>query len=398
MISHLPILIVGAGPVGLTAALLLVEAGLPVLVLEKNSGLARDMRASTFHPATLDLLKRVGLAEPLIAGGSISQAWQFTIHGTKRHAVFDLEILNGETAHPYSLLCEQFHLTGLLLERLEQSPLFEVRFNHEVTAVEPSDAGVRVDLRWPGGQVQWQADWLIAADGGDSVVRHCLDLPFPAGDLGKASVNLVLDHPFHHDVAGLLGHNYAWTDSGYYSLMQIRDLWRFSFACPEDLPARDALDEPTLQAMLQSLFGGSAPYTILQSNHYLQHEHCMDAFRHGRVLFAGDAAHLNVPVGGMGMNSGIHDAFCLAEHLAPVVGGRGDTLLDRYSRRRRGVTIEVVRPLSGQFYRWLRETDPSRREAIWAEWQAIVGGPGRTRDFLLDYTMIRSREREREID
>lgn len=398
MISHLPILIVGAGPVGLTAALLLVEAGLPVLVLERNSGLARDMRASTFHPATLDLLGRVGLAEPLIAGGSISQAWQFMVHGTKRHAVFDLDILRDDTRHPYSLLCEQFHLTSLLLERLERNPLFEVRFNHEVTAIEPVDGAVSVDLRWPGGQVQWQADWLIAADGGDSVVRGCLGLPFPAGELGKASVTLVLDHPFHHDVDGLLGVNYAWTEDGFYSLMQIRDLWRFSFAPPLDQPARDALAEPALQALLQPLFRGSAPYIILQSNHYTQYEHCMDAFRYGQVLFAGDAAHLNVPVGGMGMNSGIHDAFCLAEHLAPVIRGEDATLLDRYSRRRRAVTLEIVRRLSAQMYRWLRETDPSRREAIWAEWQAIVGNPGRTREFLLDYTMIRSLQREREID
>jgi 3-(3-hydroxy-phenyl)propionate hydroxylase len=398
VISHLPILIVGAGPVGLTAALLLVDTGHPVLVLERNSGLARDMRASTFHPATLDLLGHIGLAEPLIAGGSISQAWQFMVHGSKRHAVFDLAILRGDTAHPYFLLCEQFQLTSLLLERLERNPLFEARFNHEVTAVEPVDGGVRVDLRSPDGEAQWQADWLIAADGGDSRVRSCLDLPFPAGELGKASVTLVLDHPFHHDLDGLLGVNYAWTPDGYYSLMQIRDLWRFSFAPPLDQPAQDALAEPALQDRLQRLFRGTAPWSILQSNHYTQHEHCMEAFRYGQVLFAGDAAHLNVPVGGMGMNSGIHDAFCLAEHLAPVLRGGDDALLERYSRRRRAVALAAVRQLSAQLYRWLRETDPAARESIWAEWGAIVDSRERTRAFLLDYTMLRSRQQEREIE
>jgi 3-(3-hydroxy-phenyl)propionate hydroxylase len=397
MISHLPILIVGAGPVGLTAALLLVESGLPVLVLERNSGLARDVRASTFHPATLDLLGRLGLADPLIAGGSIAQAWQFMIHGTKQHTVFDLDILRSDTAHPYSLLCEQFHLTSLLLERLERNPLFEVRFNHEVTAVEPGEESVGVSLRWPGGEVRWQAEWVVAADGGDSIVRTCLGLPFPAGDLGKASVTVVLDHPFHHDVEGLLGVNHAWTEDGFYSLMQIRDLWRFSFAPPLDQPAPDALAEPAVQARLQALFRGGAPYAILQANHYIQYEHCMRAFRIGRVLFAGDAAHLTVPVAGMGMNSGIHDAFCLAEHLAPVLRGADAGLLDRYSRRRRAVTLRDVRRLTAQMYRWLRETDPGRREAIWAGWQAIVGSAARTREFLLDYAMIASQRRERDI-
>ncbi|MCU0990287.1 MAG: FAD-dependent monooxygenase, partial [Xanthomonadales bacterium] len=91
--SYLPIAIVGAGPVGLVCAALLVEAGHPVLVLERNSGLARDMRASTFHPATLDLLEPLGVVEPLVACGSISQGWQYMIHGTKRHAVFDLDVI-----------------------------------------------------------------------------------------------------------------------------------------------------------------------------------------------------------------------------------------------------------------------------------------------------------------
>jgi 2-polyprenyl-6-methoxyphenol hydroxylase-like FAD-dependent oxidoreductase len=101
--SYLPIAIIGAGPVGLVSAALLVAAGHPVLVLEKNSGLARDMRASTFHPATLDLLEPLGVADPLIACGSIAQSWQYMIHGTKQHAVFDLEVIADRTRHPSRL-------------------------------------------------------------------------------------------------------------------------------------------------------------------------------------------------------------------------------------------------------------------------------------------------------
>jgi 2-polyprenyl-6-methoxyphenol hydroxylase-like FAD-dependent oxidoreductase len=398
MISHLPIVIVGAGPVGLTAALLLVDSGHPVLVVEKNSGLARDMRASTFHPATLDLLEPLGLAEPLIAGGSIVQAWQFMIHGTKRHAVFDLELIGDATRHPYFLLCEQYHLTSLLLERLETSPLFEIRFNHELAALDPGEDGVSFQLNWPGGEVKWRADWMIAADGGDSAVRQCMGLPFRAGKHSKTTITLVLDHPFHHEVEGLLGDNYAWTRKGYYSLMQIRNLWRFSYGPRPGQSATEAVSAPAAQKMLQSLFPGGGPYQPLQSNHYAQQEHCMDAFRHGRVLFAGDSAHLNVPVGGMGMNSGVHDAFCLAEHLSPVLRGEDDALLDRYSRRRRTIAVEEVQRLSAQLFRWLAEPDPDRREAIWSEWTHLLESRRRTREFLLESTMIRSRQREAEID
>lgn len=398
MISHLPIVIVGAGPVGLTAALMLVDDGHPVLVVEKNSGLARDMRASTFHPPTLDLLEPLGLAEPLIAGGSIVQAWQFMAHGTKRHAVFDLEQISDATHHPYFLLCEQYHLTSLLLERLERNPLFEIRFNHELAALEPDDDGVSFRLSWPGGEVEWRADWMIAADGGDSAVRQCMGLPFRPGEHSKTTITLVLDHPFHDEVEGLLGVNYAWTDTGYYSLMQIRNLWRFSYGPPPGRGAEDAASGPVAQGLLQTLFPGNGPYRLLQSNQYVQREHCMDSFRQGRVLFAGDSAHLNVPVGGMGMNSGVHDAFCLAEHLSPVLRGGDDALLERYSRRRRTIALEEVQRLSARLYRWMGETDPDRREAIWAEWSDLLQSRPRTREFLLESSMICSREREREIN
>lgn len=396
--SHLPLVIVGAGPVGLFTALLLVEAGHPVLVLDRNSGLARDMRASTFHPATLDLLEERGLDEPLIACGSISQGWQYMIHGTKRHAVFDLELIADRTRHPYRLQCEQFHLTSLMLERLEANPLFEIRFNHEVTTVRRQADGAVFGVRSPGGEADWRADWLIAADGGGSTVRKRLKLPFEGGVLPKTSITLVLDYPFQEHVDGLLGVNYVWTDTGHYTLIQIRNLWRFSYSADPGQTIEEALSEPVAQSHLQSLFPRSQPYTVLQRNHHTLQQRCLDAFRAGRVLFAGDAAHLNSPAGGMGMNSGIHDAQCLAEHLLPVLEGADEMLLDRYSRRRRTIALEEVQRLSARNYRWHWETNPARRDEIWRELRAIVEDSERTRDFLLDSSMIRSRQREGEID
>jgi 3-(3-hydroxy-phenyl)propionate hydroxylase len=396
--SYLPIAIIGAGPVGLVSAALLVAAGHPVLVLEKNSGPARDMRASTFHPATLDLLEPLGVADPLIACGSIAQSWQYMIHGTKRHAVFDLEVIADRTRHPYRLQCEQFHLTSLLLERLEADPLFEIRFNHEVTSVREQDGKVAIGLRWPAGEMEWQAGWLIAADGGRSAVRGQLGLAFEGSVFPRTSIALVLDHPFQEHVDGLLGVNYVWTETGHYSLIQIRNLWRFVYSPDPGQSVEDALSDPVAQAHLQSLFPRREPYTVLQRNHYTLQQRCLNSFRAGHVLFAGDAAHLNSPVGGMGMNSGIHDAHCLVEHLLPVLGGADAALLDRYSRRRRTVALEEVQPLSARNYHWHRETDPTRREAIWRELQEIVEDRERMRDFLLDSSMIRSRQREREID
>lgn len=391
------IVVVGAGPVGLFAAVLLIDAGLRVTLVEKNDGLALDMRASTFHPATLDLLDAIGLAEPLIARGSITPGWQYMIHGTKKHAVFDLESISDLTRHPYRLQCEQFHFASIALDHLLASSRFRIRFGHEVQETEEHGDFIRLRIRGPVGEYRLETPWLIAADGGRSPIRNMLGLPFEGSVFPKTSITLVVNHPFQDEVPGLLGVNYVWTRSAHYSLMQIRDLWRFSYSPNPDQSAEQALSEQEAQARLQDVFPSGRRYEILQGNHYTLQQRCLDSFRAGRVLFAGDAAHLNSPVGGLGMNSGMHDAQCLVEHLLPVLQGAEEGLLDRYSRRRRTVALEEVQRLSARNYRWHRETDPQKRKDIWRTLQEIVGDEAKTREFLMDSSMIRSRQREKEI-
>jgi 3-(3-hydroxy-phenyl)propionate hydroxylase len=393
-----PILIAGAGPVGLFCALLLTQAGYRVVLLEKNAALAKDMRASTFHPATLDLFDPHGLAAALLARGSTAARWQYMIHGTQERAVFDLDVIGDLTAHPYRLQCEQFHFTELALAKLEDDPLFEMRFEHEVVRLQDQGTSVRIEAMSPAGLRSFTTPWLIAADGGKSTVRKQMELAFEGSVFPKTSITLVLDYPFQNDLPELLGVNYVWTDSGHYSLMQIRDLWRFSYSPDQDQSVEEALSEPVAQSHVQAVFPRREPYTLLQRNYYTLQQRSLDAFRVGRVLFAGDSAHLNSPAGGMGMNGGLHDAQCLAEHLLPVLDGEDDTLLDRYSRKRRTIALEEVQRLSARNYRRHRETDPQRRARIWRKLQKTVSDRESMRDFLLDSSMIRSRQREREID
>ncbi len=393
-----PIVIAGAGPVGLFAAILLVRAGFQVIVLEKNDHLALDMRASTFHPATLDLLGSIGLAEPLVARGSITPGWQYMIHGTKEHAVFDLDSINDLTDHPFRLQCEQFHFSNIAVEYLVSSPLFQIRFGHELLEVKDHGNEVHLQVRSPVSDYELTTPWLIVADGGRSTVRKHMGLAFEGSLFPRTSIALVLNHPFQHDIPGLLGINYVWTESGYYGLMQIRDLWRFYYSPDPEQSVEEALSEPGAQAHLQSVFPAHEPYELLQRNHYTLQQRCLESFRVGRILFAGDAAHLDSPAGGMGMNGGMHDAHCLVEHLVPVLQGAPDSSLDRYSRRRRTIALEEVQRLSARNYRWIRETDSSKREQIWQELQDIVNDRDKTRDFLLNSSMIRSRQREKEID
>jgi 3-(3-hydroxy-phenyl)propionate hydroxylase len=392
-----PIIIAGAGPVGLFAAVLLVRAGVRVIMLEKFEGLSLDRRASTFHPATLDLLDSVGLAERLVALGSINQGWQYMIHGTKNHAVFDLETISDLTRHPYRLQCEQYYFSDIAIDYLLGNPLFEIRFGHEVLEVEDRGGEVRIRAGKPGAEYGLKTSWLVAADGGNSTIREQLGLPFAGSVLPSTSITLVLNHPFQNEIPGLLGVNYVWTQSGYYSLIQIRDLWRFTYSPEPGQDLSEALSAPVAQAHIQSIFPSLRPYELLHIDHYTLQQRCLEAFRHGRVLFVGDAAHLNSPTGGMGMNAGIHDAQCLVEHLLPVLEGADDELLNRYSRRRRTIALEEIQRLSARNFRWHREMNPSRRMEIWRELQEIVKDHKKTRDFLLDSSMIRSRWREQEI-
>jgi len=367
------------------------------MVLEKFEGLSLDRRATTFHPATLDLLDPMGLAEPLIARGSIKQGWQYMIHGTKNHAVFDLASISDLTSHAYRLQCEQFYFSDIALEFLLTSPLFEIRFDQGILGVEDRGGEVWIKAGKPGATYELTTPWLIAADGGASTVRDCMNLAFEGNVLPSTSITLVLNHPFQNDIPGLLGVNYVWTKTGYYSLIQIRDLWRFTYSPEPEQSLSDALSAPVVQAHIQSVFPSLQPYELLHIDHYSLQQRCLETFRHGRVLFAGDSAHLISPTGGMGMNAGIHDAYCLAEHLLPVLQGADDELLNRYSRRRRTIVREEIQRLSERNFRWHREINPSRRMEIWQELQEIVTDYQKTRDFLLDSSLIRSRWRELEI-
>ena len=393
-----PVTIVGAGPSGLTLAWWLIQHGHGVTVLERESTVPKDMRASTFHPATLDLLADSGLADELVARGTVVPQWQYLIHESGERAVFDMTRLSDVTAYPFRLQCEQFQLTELLVARLTEHPSCSLHFDADVKAVTASTDGVQIQYQQYSKIVDADCDWLVAADGASSQVRKSLGLTFDGQVFPKTSITLVLDYPFEDDIANLLGVNYVWLPDRHYSLMRLRNTWRFTYSPEQDQDVDRALSDPVARAHIANVSAAAAGATIRSRNHYTLHQRCLDRFCHDRVLFVGDAAHLNSPAGGMGMNTGIHDARSLADHLAPVLEGEDPVLLERYDRRRRTIAREEVQRLSAQNYARHRETQADKRQVIWRELQEIVSNPVKHRDYLLDAAMIRSREREQTIE
>ena len=393
-----PVTIVGAGPSGLTLAWWLIQHGHGVTVLERESTVPKNMRASTFPPATLDLLADSGLADELVARGTVVPQWQYLIHESGERAVFDMTRLSDVTAYPFRLQCEQFQLTELLVARLTEHPSCSLHFDADVKAVTASTDGVQIQYQQYSKIVDADCDWLVAADGASSQVRKSLGLTFDGQVFPKTSITLVLDYPFEDDIANLLGVNYVWLPDRHYSLMRLRNTWRFTYSPEQDQDVDRALSDPVARAHIANVSAAAAGATIRSRNHYTLHQRCLDRFCHDRVLFVGDAAHLNSPAGGMGMNTGIHDARSLADHLAPVLEGEDPVLLERYDRRRRTIAREEVQRLSAQNYARHRETQADKRQVIWRELQEIVSNPVKHRDYLLDAAMIRSREREQTIE
>jgi 3-(3-hydroxy-phenyl)propionate hydroxylase len=384
------VLIAGAGPVGLVAAVSLLEQGIPVTVLEASADLAVDLRASTFHPPTMDFLDRLGLAEGLIERGIKCPLWQFRDRKEGEVATFDLGLLAGETAHPYRLQAEQWKLTEVARARLEADAGAELITDILVEDVAQYADTVTVTARRKTGEVEtFTGAYLIGADGARSTVRKSTGTAFPG--LTIPEIFLSLSTPFRYDQAieGLADICYISDPEEWLVLLRTPTLWRVLFPTDPTLSDVAVLDPARIEERMQGLLPGQ-PYEIAHKTAYRVHERVADNYVHGRVFLAGDAAHLNNPLGGMGMNGGIHDAVNLTEKLAQVWRGEPIELMGRFERQRRKVAIETVQALALRNRAVLNETDPDKRRAYHDDLRATVDDPKRHLAYVMRSSMIQS--------
>ncbi|MCZ8132887.1 MAG: FAD-dependent monooxygenase [Steroidobacteraceae bacterium] len=381
------IIVVGAGPVGLTCAALLAREGIATLVLEATPERGRDLRASTWHPPTLDLVDTLGLAQPLIERGLVSPTWQIRMHPSGERAVFDLALLAGETRHPFRLQCEQQVYCELLEARLARADC-TIRRGAEVVALRQGRSAVEVDVRTAAGLETLSAEWLVGADGAKSTVRRTVGLELQGSTYPETTILATTTFPFEQHLEGLSNVNYCWSPEGTFSLLRLPSTWRVSLYPDADESIEAALEPASIQAKLQRIVRTEAPYVVTEMRPYRIHQRIVDTYRAGRVLLAGDSAHLNSPSGGMGMNGGLHDAFNLAEKLARVCRGEDDALLDLYVRQRRPVAAEQILAQAHRNRSRMQERNPAKRRAALDELLATVADPARAREYLLQSSMI----------
>jgi len=376
------VLIAGAGPVGLAAANVLAEAGIGVTVLEAEPRLPENLRASTFQPPTLDLLARFGATQKLIDMGRVAPKVQYRDRAGWV-AELDFGVLAGDTQHPFRVQCEQYKLNQVLAARLPA-----VRYSAAVSEVMQDEKSVTVTIN--GGETL-RADWLIGADGGKSRVREAVGVPLEGFTWPERFLVASTPFDFAQVIPNLADVSYFADPQEWYFLLRVRDVWRAMFPTRAEENEADIVSDASIERRLQRVHARSTRYEIAHRTLYSVHQRVAESYRKGRVFLAGDAAHLNNPLGGMGMNGGIHDAFNLAAKLVAVIKGElNEGELDRYQRQRRPVALEYVNRITIANKRHLEMRDAEEQRRWREELQRAMADRDAMREYMLRISMIAS--------
>ena len=401
MSQKLPVVIAGAGPTGLMCALALAREGVKVVVCEAEPTLTHDLRAGSFHPPTQEMMAPYGITARMHEHGLQVRKWQVRSRRGGMVAEFDLGLLADVTPYPYRLHLEQHRLTPIMLDLLRKDSNAEVHFGHRITGFEHRAHSVLVKFESEGIPGKLEAAWLIGADGGRSTIRKLLQVEFEGFTWPEQF--LVVSTPYDLAQHGFTMNAYVADPLEWAAVFKMPDqgppgLWRLAFPCDPGLPDDALLDPQAVQMRMQAFLPNNFEYDIRYASIYRVHQRVASEWRHGRVLLAGDAAHLNNPLGGFGLNSGIHDAVNLAAKLARVWRDEeSEALLEVYVHQRRRTTIDQVQAMSIRNKRLLEERDPAVQRARMEELIATAADPQRARQYLLETSMIAGLKRSQEL-
>jgi 2-polyprenyl-6-methoxyphenol hydroxylase-like FAD-dependent oxidoreductase len=328
------VVIVGAGPTGLTVAITLLARGSAVTIVDKVEEGNNTSRAAVVYPATLEELAPYGLSERLVAKGIKSP--RFTIRDRDR-VLMPVPFDKLPTAFPFTLLVSQAVTEAVLLERFKQLGGRVLR-PRTVTQLEQNDSSITVTLD-DGGQMQ--AKYVVGADGAHSIVREQARISSDRDDRGAsyalADVHLTGGVPDDELVV-------YFSPAGHLVVLPLPDGIHRIVAHVDDAPEQPEV--PFLQHLIDTR-GPKAKRAIIHDivwgSRFLTHHSLVSNYRSGRIALAGDAAHEHSPLGGQGMNLGINDAVALGKALSDIIGGASPNLLDSYNEIQRPIAKQVIR-------------------------------------------------------
>ena len=385
------VVIIGAGPVGCIAAYYLAQKGLDVVLAEQGPDCAQDLRASTFHPPTLEMLDTLGLAEPLIEKGLVAPIYHWRDRQTGKVFEFNLAELEGETKFPFRVQCEQYHLARMLAEKLEGADNAQVLFSHRMLGYTETDTGIEVSLESPYSVEKIQADYLIGADGANSIVRKLIGVEFDGFTYPEKFLCLTTTEPLEDHLENLALVNYVSDPDEWTVLLRVPSMWRVLVPAAED----EADEELLSDAKKEKVFGGLIGKPEVETGHrtiYRVHQRVAKSFRKGRVCIIGDAAHLNNPLGGFGMNSGIHDAFNLCPKLVDILqnGADAEPLLSAFDKARQRQTHDFVQSQTKINMEYMRGGEGGEHALRKQAMENLIADKDARHDYLLRQSMIES--------
>ncbi|GAB1422411.1 NAD(P)/FAD-dependent oxidoreductase [Anaerolineales bacterium] len=390
--SLLPIIIVGAGPVGLSLATALISRGIAVKVFEKELELSPEARASTFHPRTLEMFNEWGVINTVLASGYQVDYLQYWERDNRQLiAQFDYKAIANDTPFPFRLQCPQSVLTRVLKPHVETSPYGDVYMGHEFISAEDKGDHVAVTLKNSEGEMIVKGRFLCGADGAHSLVRDSLGIEFIGMTYRDRFLLIASDIDFSQIFENLGPVSYIFDPQEWVIILQLPDVTRIVFRIPEEVDAQAVQESEAIRQRIQNFIAQDIDFKVHSTSIYNVHQRVASRLREGNIILLGDAAHINNPMGGMGMNSGIHDAYHLTDFIERILAGESEDLLDEYSDMRRYYALNHIQQSTDKNYQDMSAEDDSYREKRNQSFRSIAADPARMRDYLIKRSMLDDR-------
>lgn len=386
---------------GMITALRLAQMDIPVVVFDALAETPTAHRAATTHSSTLDLLDTVGIADEVIKQGLVARYFQYRYRRTNEiFAEFDFGRIADETNHPYAVQLEQHKTVAIALAAAQKFPHFQFLREHEVTEVCNGNDHIEVTVRGPHGEdMLWRGRYLIGCDGGRSTVRKSQGIEFP-GFTWEERFIIVASYFDYEAADNYRYRNYLADPDMWCSVFKIpgpnvpenkNGMWRNLFPVVTQGAEELVESENYIRGMINDCFPFAKNLEIVHRNVYTVHQRVAESFYKGRVVLAGDSGHVNNPLGGMGMNSGVADGLNLAEKIGQIWRGKlkdDQALFAKYDRQRRPLAQKYVQAQSIQNKETLQAKDPAKATQRFEELRKTSEDPVRHKSFLMNASLI----------